>query len=136
MFSDVLQQVKTSDDVDVLLQDIDVLVDSKYRLKDEGKLNPKTTKVLREYKGSLDVLRKGLRSLPVVRLTLAFEPDEKTVNMVIDWCRREVDTQAVVKMDVDEAIVGGAKVSFGGRYGDFTLRNKLAKVDFVGYESV
>lgn len=127
MFSDVLQVIRTSNDVDVLLQDIDILVDSKYRLKDDGKLNPKTARVLRKYKGDLQGLGKRLRDLPEARLTLAFEPDGETVDMVSDWCRREVDAQAVVKVDVDEAIVGGAKVSFGGRYGDFAVRKKLDK---------
>lgn len=119
MFSDVLQSIKTRADIDIFIEDIDILLSGKYQLR------PAPAKLLLNYKGDLLELRKKLLNLPEVRLTLAFEPDEKTIGEISDWCRREVDSSAMVRVEVDPSVLGGAKVSFGGKYGDFTVKKKF-----------
>ena len=125
MYSDILDQVTTKPELDALLGEIDIYRDNMYRLGKES-----AREVLVKYKDELDKLRQAALDLPVVRLTLALELPGSWMLEVTNWVIRAVGKAVVLDMAVDKQILGGAIVSYKGKYGDFSLRKKLDNFKF------
>lgn len=70
-------------------------------------------------------LQSELRSLPVVKATLAFNPSRGMLREIVQWLRRHWDSSAVVEVETDRTIGGGVILSFRGRYYDYSLRRRL-----------
>lgn len=120
MYSDVLDQVTTKPELDVLIGEIDVYRDNMYRLGKE-----QAREVLVKYKDELDKLRQAALDLPVVRLTLALEPAGNWILEIRNWVVKAVGKAVVLDMAVDKSILGGAIVENQGKYGDYSLRKKI-----------
>lgn len=73
----------------------------------------------------LQRLEKFLAGLPVVRLTLAFDPSREIQQGWVAWLRSRVHPQMVIDCRVDPAVVGGAIIEYDGQAVDFSLRGKL-----------
>lgn len=109
MFSDRLAALRTKDDVDALLGEIDVYRDSLYKTKGEVKEDPQ-----------LDQVEKSLKSVEIVQLTLAYDPGTADIEAFFK------ETGKILDVSVDRRILGGAVVSYQGKYGDFSVRKKLS----------
>ena len=105
MYSDILDGIKTKTDLDILLERIDI-----DRLRKGGG-------------DELDKLKQAALAMPVVRLTLAFEPNR-------DWIVKAVGEAVVLDMAVDKSILGGAIVENAGKYGDYSLRKIIGNLKF------
>lgn len=108
MFSDRLAALRTKGDVDALLGEIDIYRNSLYRTKGEIKEDP-----------GLDRIEKSLKRVEIVQLTLAYEPGPVDIEAFFEA------TGKILDVSVDRRILGGAIVSYKGKYGDFSVRKKL-----------
>lgn len=136
---DIFESIKTVEDRNKLLSEIELVSDAIYKEGELDKvLNAQVSKTLREYVGDessreilskmLSDLKKTLEELAVVKLTLAFEPAESTVNKIITFIRQNLAENTVLELRFEPKILGGAIFEFKGLYKDYTLKSKLDEV--------
>ncbi len=69
-----------------------------------------------------------LKSIPVIGLELAFEPSRVFLKQVKENLTGFFGRQAVIALIVDPGVIGGARITFGGKYADFSLATKWDEV--------
>ncbi len=74
---------------------------------------------------AIDELKERLRTLNVIQLTLAFQPDEDAISIFSDWVKKNVGPTAIIDLQFDKTIVGGALIISSGQYKDYSVRKKL-----------
>lgn len=62
-----------------------------------------------------------LENLPVVALTLAYAPSLKQIEKITELARGKFSPSAILEINFDPGIVGGATISYAGKYYDFSL---------------
>jgi len=88
----------------------------------EEKVNQQTDK-----QSWLTGLNRAVRAMSVVRLTLALDPSVGMVEKINAWIKANKGEATIVSFDVEPGLVGGAKISFGGRIFDGSVSLKLAE---------
>ncbi len=76
-------------------------------------------------KRQVNELLDKLRSCKSVKLTIAFQPDDATVSLFSDWIKTNTNQSALLDLQFDRSIVGGAQVIAGGIYKDYSVRKNL-----------
>ncbi|MBA3724697.1 MAG: hypothetical protein H0W89_07510 [Candidatus Levybacteria bacterium] len=71
-------------------------------------------------------LKDKLRTLRVVQLTLAFQPNEEAIAIFSDWVKKNITVDTIIDLQFDKTIVGGALLIADGQYKDYSVRKKLA----------
>jgi hypothetical protein len=89
-----------------------------------------TNTVLKQF---LTDLQKDIAGLPVLSLTLAFEPKDKTLKALSEWFVLNIKRQIILEITVDPQQIAGASISFNGKDVDFSIRSKFDGVvrDFL-----
>jgi len=67
-------------------------------------------------------------NISTLTITLAFEPDEKTMNILSEWCILNLGKQVVFAVDVDRSLIAGAKIFFNGKYFNFTIKPTFERI--------
>lgn len=78
-----------------------------------------------DLKEELEGLQAGLDAVKVVKLEVAFLPTKKFVEDLIKWTRVSISENVVFDIVVSPEIIGGARVSYRGKYCDFSVGKKL-----------
>lgn len=139
MYSDILSSIRTSLDRDLLISEIEAVEKALFSSKKseleevlKSKLRLSTASIMRgqiekgqEMEIYLTSLIQTINSLPEVKLTLAFEPTEATLLVVYSWLTAKIAKQIVVDIAVDSKILGGAIISYKGKYYDGSLGKTL-----------
>lgn len=73
-----------------------------------------------------DGIESALAGLILLRLEIAFEPTESTVERLHSWIRKEVGEGVILDLEVREEIRGGARLTFKGRYKEKTLSSLIS----------
>jgi hypothetical protein len=71
-------------------------------------------------------LKEELLSMPTLRLTLAFQPNEKQISEISLAVKNTIDQKAILDFHIDTFLVGGALVEYNGHYFDGSLASKFA----------
>ncbi len=142
-FSTIVSSLRTKEEADRLLSEIDILLNSYFEVsekKQEEILNKKVSyqtsqlfkNILKSYgtdydsfKKFLDSLREEIQSLPILKITIAFLPRQATLESLHEWTSKNLKSSALLDLTNDPNILGGAQMSFGGIYKDLSLRKKL-----------
>ena len=61
-----------------------------------------------------------------LELTIAFQPNEETINLFSDWVKKNVEKDLLLDLHFDKGIVGGAVIISEGAYKDYSVRKKLS----------
>lgn len=93
-------------------------------LRDKG-INPSSNTQLKDFLGKLQ--EKAL-SLPVLSLSIAFEPKEETLTYLSEWFVQNQHKQILFDLTVDPDLIAGAAVSYQGKYLDFSIRPVFSKI--------
>lgn len=72
-------------------------------------------------------ISKALDELPIVSLTLAFEPSGKMVEKIYSFLTTTLQKPIVADIKIEPLILGGAIVEYGGVYKDVSLKTKIDK---------
>lgn len=143
MDSNLFTLVKFRSDIETLLQEIDILSDSLYRIGDRDFAHTVSNSVRRETaeylqsanlniedrKQQLDALKKQLQNVIIVKITLAFEPNAAIAENISAALRKIFDASSVIDFAFDKSIVAGAVIEYQGKYFDGSLGKKLAEID-------
>ena len=81
-------------------------------------------------------LEKSVRAMRPLSITLAVEPDEKTIERASSWVTREVGKDIYLVFKRDGRVLGGAELVFAGRYRDFSLAWRLETFFWARKEDV
>ena len=79
---------------------------------------------------SIEKCIQGLQALPLVEIELAFVPSAAFMEKLAGKVKEKAGDEAVLQIMYAEDIIGGATVSFGGRRGDYSVKKKLAGMQF------
>ena len=66
-----------------------------------------------------------LQSLPVVKVTVAFEPTHSFVMKLNNRLSEFLGKKGILELTIDENVIGGAGFEFNGKMSDQTLKYKL-----------
>lgn len=80
-----------------------------------------------EIQEALLKLKKMGETLPVVYLELAFEPTEQILKNISLWFLRRMNKKVILDTTLERQDIGGAYITFGGLYKDYTLKTKIDK---------
>lgn len=91
----------------------------------ENNVSPDSTSSLKEF---FTKLQEQVTSLPVLTLTLAFEPKDQTMKALAEWFVLNINKQVVFDINIDRSLIAGAAISFNGRDSDLSIREKFNKI--------
>jgi|CXWL01.1.fsa_nt_gi hypothetical protein len=145
MISKLLNRIRTVDERDKLLTEVDLLMASLY--EDNGKGFEKAllarvrfwvTEIIKEEvtndKDQIEKYLKGLRAnlenMLLMKLTLAFEPTDVSIDKFFDYVNKNIKTETksgdfqgiILSFEYDPKILGGAEITWKGEYRDLSLR--------------
>lgn len=64
-------------------------------------------------------------TLPVLSLTLAFEPQEQTLSLLSQWFLLNIKKQVLFDITVNPSLIAGISLSYQGKYKDFSIKQKF-----------
>jgi F0F1-type ATP synthase delta subunit len=135
----LLSAVKTTGDRNRLYSEIELVSQAMYKEEELKKvLNAGVSKQLGDYlsgdlshemlSAKLSDLKKSLGELKVVKVTIAYEAPESTIQKIIGLVRQNFGEKTILELGVEPLILGGLIFEYGGLYRDYTLKTKLSEV--------
>jgi len=144
---EILDIIKTRQDRDLLVSELDILLSSVYQKK-ESEFKKYLQVYLRSQsarailasldaegidtasfvalKTHLEKLQEEIAELPVLKLTVAIEPTIELTREICQSARKRIDSRLLLDLEVDQTIIGGAVMSFQGLFRDFSLKTKIS----------
>lgn len=136
MYSDILNTIKTHEELKDLKDEIDLLLSSLY--EDHGgafdkvlseRVRVGTSRIVSDALARSKVdkaeflkgLVKELESLKVFKLTLAVEPTKKNIDKIYEWVQTNVGEKIVLEISQDSSIIAGTIFSYEGEYRDLSF---------------
>lgn len=78
-----------------------------------------------DLKAFFEKLQDKVREIKIINLTLAFEPNDKTLKKFIQWFQVNMQKEVLFEIEVDPRLVAGAVITYNGKYQDYSLRKKV-----------
>lgn len=144
---ELIELVQTTDDVVKLDEEIDLLSQSLYHIEKnmfedtlKKMVRIRIAEAIRKLILQYDISKKeDIKTLllnaykticvmPVLQLTLAFEPSEAIIGDISRWARKSLAPGILLDLSLDRSILGGVAVVYKGRFYDLTLRKKLQSI--------
>lgn len=63
-----------------------------------------------------------IRKIPVVSLTIAYEPNEASLKTMIEWFLISLKRQVLLDIQVDKKIIAGATINYNGKHKDYSVK--------------
>jgi len=79
-------------------------------------------------KAFMDKIQTEIAAIPLVPLTIAFEPKEQTLKALCDWFELNVKKQVIFDISVDKKMIGGANITFNGKFLDLSIKSKFDQI--------
>lgn len=149
LYYDSLRDIKTREQLEEFSLEIDNILSNLFKVKNRnieevlGKTVGQRTiqiikKLLQENKidssdyDSLDKLlnsiKQDLKKIRILKMSLAIDPTNEIVDHLFNWVKKNLGEGIILDIDRDETILGGAIISFDGRYKDFSLKRNLEEI--------
>jgi len=140
MSSDSLRAIATVVDQDEFLNQIDTLRDSLYNKDMDIQMRLKKIRIdfsapissalenAVDKAKVLDNLRLAVKTMRVINMRVGFNYDLDFVSRLADWIKDNVGEDVVLDIVTSYILIGGAVISFDGKYRDYSVRSALDKV--------
>jgi len=150
MHLDIVESLRTIQDVDLFVRDIDTLSQMLFDLeaKDtslkqaldlistesaakitklfwEKQLDTNDRTAVTEF---LKTLKTSIGQLKIIKLVLAFDPTRKTIENIHKFVEKNIEKGYIFDIEVSEDILGGTIIMFNGKYNDFSLKKSIEDV--------
>ncbi len=66
-------------------------------------------------------IQEGLSNIPVVSLTVAFEPSEETLRTFSQWFVSNINKQVLFDIHIDPSIIAGVQITYNGKFKDYSI---------------
>lgn len=103
-------------------------VNKKDRIITILRTNNINTDSLPAVKDFIFILMSKISSLPVLSLTIAFEPQEGTLKTLAEWFFINMHKQMLFELEVDRNVIAGAKIKYNGKFYDLTIRSTFEQI--------
>ena len=121
----IMQQVyQTNFDPDkVLLDKLGIEVKDKFiTLLRDSRIDYKKSADLEKF---LEKIAAQLKTMPVLDITLAFEPKEKSLEVLDNWFSLNLKQQYLFEIKIDHSLIAGASIDYKGRHSEFSIKDKV-----------
>lgn len=151
----ILSHIRTQEEAQELLHSLSSFESQIYSLKKSGLQDyfshlPKNISEAMQMTFQGDVTEENMQKLhndvkqlqdkidhaKIVQLTLAFEVDEDAINLFSSWTKANIGPDALIAIQLDRTMVGGAIIVAGGQYRDYSVRKKLSQVFQIQKEDI
>lgn len=135
--TDYYYLAKTKEEEEVLLEELSEIYESLYVTKPgatqevlDQKVRHSVASLVRENLDDklLKDLMEKIKSRRLLKLTLAIDPSEDIISEVYEWAVKNISEDIVIDISKDKEILGGAIVSYEGKYFDYTLWKTLRNI--------
>ena len=82
-------------------------------------------------KKEISELEKKLRSLPEMKLEIAFSPNNDFIDKISRWLEKELDRKVILNITVNPKLVAGAIIEYQGNWRDFSAAKEIDRL-FIG----
>lgn len=138
----VLDRLVTKKDVGDLLDTIDLLLNTLYQKDGDAFDKTLSTSVDEWFSDIVRGLEKNglqkedflksigemIKSLEEVKITIHEPPNERLKEAIKNWIDANLGTKVVADFEIKKSILGGAIISYKGKYVDYSLRKRLDSV--------
>jgi F0F1-type ATP synthase delta subunit len=94
------------------------------KLLRENKVQDSSIPALQEF---LKKIQDAIATLPLVTLTIAFEPTNETLKAFSQWFLFTLKKQVIFDIHVDTSLVAGATITANGKFKDYSLKALFEK---------
>lgn len=70
----------------------------------------------------LKKLKESIPTLPVVSLTIAFEPTQETLQSLAQWFVFTIKKNVLFDIQIDINLIAGAKITYNGKFKDYSIK--------------
>lgn len=91
----------------------------------DNNINAESLSAVKDF---LQKIQEQVSKLPVLTITMAFEPSEKTLKDLSEWFLVNVKKQMVFDITVDRSLVAGATITYNGKFTDFSIRPTFQRI--------
>ncbi|MGE5042199.1 MAG: hypothetical protein ACM3IJ_04835 [Candidatus Levyibacteriota bacterium] len=95
-----------------------------FLLRDKN-INPSAQSDLKDF---LSKLQEIALNMPVLSISLAFEPKEDTLTFLSEWFLTNLHKQVLFDIVVDSNLIAGAAVSYQGKFLDFSIKPIFTRI--------
>lgn len=74
------------------------------------------------------ILMSKISSLPVLSLTIAFEPNAQTLKSLSEWFFINLHKQMLFDITIDRDVIAGAKITYNGKFFDFSVKQTFERI--------
>jgi hypothetical protein len=79
-------------------------------------------------KALLREIKTRVSSMEMVRLMIAVEPTERMISRIYKWVVDNLGPEKLLEFEVDKSMLGGARITYRGRFADFSWEKKWKEV--------
>lgn len=90
--------------------------------------NSVNTQNKQELKRFFDLLLAKIPEIPILSITIAFEPNEEVLNSLSEWCITNIGKQVLFDIRVDPVLIAGATIFINGKYSDFSIQKQFEQI--------
>lgn len=145
MYAKVFEIIQTKEDLSLLLEEIDLLKASLFNSKGNdfetvltSEIRISSANVIRqdlsenkiEPKKYLEGLQEFLKNVEEIKIQVAYEPTARGLSAIREWISANIQEFVVLDLYYNPSVIGGAAISFKGKYHDGTITKKLQDSDF------
>lgn len=137
MYEAVFQLIETKEDKLKVLNAISKYRSSAYMLNQKKSGGNRIDSAIDEVIGrvsdsqketTLRELEAKVSALKILELTISYDPPAEHVSEFAGWVKKNIGSDFVLDLGVDQSILGGAKVTFDGFYTDQSLKKAFGEL--------
>jgi len=138
LFSALAESVNTTEDLRMLQKEVEAIKQSIYSTGKNGKdtvlrekVRAKVARIIEpaldeKPEHILDELLAELKALPIIRMNIAFQPTQSTIEKITDWLRTNTDQKWVLDLVINPDVGAGTILEVNGYYRDFSYKEKMS----------
>lgn len=128
IYSKSLDLIQTRDDLNLLNKELELIEESSFEVgkKDISTLiRRESSFLLGSTREDIEKLRQQLTKIEFMEITFSYQPNIKLINDISLFINNNINQKILIDIKVDPMIIGGAIISYGGRFFDGSLLHKL-----------
>lgn len=148
-YTEIFGDIRTEEERNFALKELDLIQESLFKKNAKkalaGILRAKTfhniqkltdKKDVETIQEELSLVQKQIKDAESIDLTIAIEPTEEMVQTIYQWIKSNLNRKLIINFKIDPSVLGGAVVSYQGKYIDRSLRVKLDHCFFNGLKGL
>ncbi|KKS77246.1 MAG: hypothetical protein UV74_C0013G0016 [Candidatus Woesebacteria bacterium GW2011_GWB1_43_14] len=137
-FSNILSLIRTSSELALLSTELGDLRDEDFQGTKKSDVRMETREAVRkDFEASklekdqfFSELEAILDGMPELVLEVSIQPGEGLIEKIYEWLLGNMENKVIVNFVIKPELIGGATISFQGKFGDYSLCSVLTNEGF------